>query len=79
MSTLYDKIMFDHKHYSQLTEPAGKQAIEELTMLLKPLETEIVNDPNGRIFIDKSGYIYIEGFHPEVAMKITKILEVGSK
>ena len=77
MSTIYDKIKYDHKQYSQLTDPAGKQAIEKLAALLKPIEAEVVNDPHGRIAIDKSGYIYIDGFHPEVAGKLTKILAGG--
>jgi hypothetical protein len=77
MSTIYDKIKYDHKKYSHLTDRAGKQAIENLASLLKSIETEIVNDPNGIIAIDKSGYIYIDGFHPDVARKLTKILGGG--
>jgi hypothetical protein len=74
MSTIFDKIKYDHKRYSQLMDPVGKQAIEKLAALLKPIETEIVNDPDGRITIDKSGYIYIDSFRPDVASKLTKIL-----
>ena len=74
MSTIYDKIKYDHKQYSQLEDPAGKEAIEKLAVLLKHMENEIINDPDGRISIDKSGYFYIEGFHRKVAKKLTKIL-----
>lgn len=78
MLTLYDRIWYDHKLYSQLSDPAGKQAIEQLAATLQPIEVEIINDPDGRIMIDKSGYFYIDGFHPEVAKKITKVLRDGS-
>jgi hypothetical protein len=77
MSTIFDKIRYNHKQYSQLTDPAAKQAIEKLAAVLRHIEKEIVNDPVGQIVIDKSGYIYIDGFHPHVATKLTKVLANG--
>ena len=70
MSTIYDKIKYDHKQYSQLGDPVSKQAIENLAVLLKNMEPEIANDPDGRISIDKSGYIYIKKAHLFKASKL---------
>ena len=74
MATLYDKIRYDHKLYSELTDPTGRQEIERLAAKLKPLETEIVNDPKGTITIMKSGNIFSDSFEPTLAARISKIV-----
>ena len=74
MATLFDKIKYDHKLYSELTDPMGRQEIEELVAKLKLLENEIVNDPKGTITIMKSGNIFNDSFEPDLAEKISKIV-----
>lgn len=74
MATLYDKIRYDHKTYSELTDPTGRQEIKTLVDKLKPLENDIVNDPKGTITIMKSGNVFSDSFEPGLAEKITKIV-----
>jgi hypothetical protein len=74
MATLYDKIRYDHKLYSELTDPTGRQEIERLVDKLKPLEAEIVNNQKGTITIMKSGNIFSDSFEPGLADKISKIV-----
>jgi hypothetical protein len=74
MATLFDKIRYDHKLYSELADPTGRQEIECLAAKLKPLETDIVKDPKGTISIMKSGNIFSDSFEPELANRISKII-----
>jgi len=74
MATLFDKISYDHTKYSELTDPTGRLEIEELAKKLKPLESEIVNDPKGQITIMKSGNIFSDSFSPDLGKKITAIV-----
>ena len=62
MATLLDKIKYDNKHYSELTDATGRQKIEELAAKLKTLESEIVKYPNGDIDIMTSGNIFTTSF-----------------
>ena len=74
MATIYDLIRYDHKLYSELTDPTGKREIDALVLKLKPLESEILNDPKGTITIMKSGNVFSDSFKPDLADKITKIV-----
>lgn len=74
MATLFDKIKYEHKLYFELTDPTGRQEIEELVSKLKLLENEIVNDPKGTITIMKSGNVFSDSFEPDLAKKISKIV-----
>lgn len=74
MVTLYDKIKYNYKTYFELTDPTGRQEIEQLAIKLKPLENDIVNDPKGTITILKSGNVFSDSFDPSLADKISKIL-----
>lgn len=74
MTTLFDKIRYDHKLYSELTDTTSRQEIEELVAKLKPLESEIVNDQNGTITIMESGNVFTDSFDPDLAKKITNLV-----
>jgi hypothetical protein len=74
MPTLYDKIRYEHKPYSDLTDSIERNEIEVLVEKLKPLETEIVNDQKGRITIMKPGNIFIDSFDPALAKEIGRLI-----
>ena len=74
MGTLLDKIKYDHKHYSELTDRTGRQEIEELAVKLTPLENEIVKHPDGDIDIMTSGNIFTTCFPEDLAGQITKLV-----
>ena len=74
MVTLYDKIKYNYKTYFELTDPTGRQEIEQLAIKLKPLENDIVNDPKVTITTLKSRNVFSDSFDPSLADKISKIL-----
>ena len=74
MTTLLDKIKYDHKLYSELTDTTGRQKIEELAAKLKPLENEIVKHTDGCISIMTSGNVFTTCFPEDLAGQITKLV-----
>ncbi len=74
MTPIYDKIFYDHKLYSELSDSTAKREIERLADKLKHLETEIANSPEGTITVMKSGNIFTDSFAPELSSKSSELI-----
>lgn len=74
MKTLFDKIRYDHKLYSELTDSTGKREIAELAIKLQDLGSEIIACDKGEITIMPSGNVFTVSFQEDLAAKITKIV-----
>jgi len=72
--TLYDVVLYDHKKFSELSDPDAQSQIISLITKLKPLEEEIIKHPNGNITIMPSGNIFTTGFPENIGAEITKII-----
>jgi hypothetical protein len=74
MATLLNKIRFDGKHYSELTDASARSQIEELALKLKPLEEEIMKYPEGNIAIMKPGNHFVSRFPDDLLKRIQALL-----